>query len=106
MFSISWNAANVKFNVGKTITPFNVRLNNHRTDSNYPGPDTAPSDLHFSDDRHNVTRDASFTIIEKVKDFSKTDEEKGLILLKRENFWIKTLKTLKPKGLNQELNNV
>ena len=92
--------------VGKTITPFNVRLNNHRTDSKNPNSDTAPSDLHFSDNQHDFNRDAMFTVIEKIEAFSKTNEEKELILLKRENFWIKTLKTLTPKGLNQELNKI
>ena len=75
--------------VGKTITPFNVRLNNHRTDSNHPDDDTAPSDLHFSDEQHNFTRDASFTIIETIKDHTKTDEEKEYTLLKRETSGLK-----------------
>ena len=92
--------------VGKTTTPFNVRLNNHRTDANNPNADTAPCDLHFSDNNHNFTRDASFIIIEQIRDNSKSKEEKDTVLLRRENFWIKTLKTLKSNGLNQELNNV
>ena len=92
--------------VGKTITPFNSRLNKHRSDATHPNSDTIPADLHFSDNNHNFTKDASFTIIEQIKDANKSNEEKGTILLRRENFWIKKLKTLKPKGLNQELNNV
>ena len=92
--------------VGKTTTPFNVRLNNHRTDAKRPITDTAPCDLHFNDHQHDFTRDAAFIIIEQVRDTLKSKEEKDTILLKRENFWIKTLKTLKSNGLNQELNNI
>ena len=80
--------------VGKTTTPFNVRLNNHRTDAKRPTTDTAPCDLHFSDHQHDFNRDATFIIIEQVRDTLKSKEEKDTILLKREN------------GLNQELNNI
>ena len=92
--------------VGKTTTQFNIRLNKHRSDSFHPNTDTIPADLHFSNNNHNFTNDAAFTIIEQIQDRSKTEEEKGAILLKRENFWIKKLQTLTPNGLNQELNNI
>ena len=46
-------------------------------------------------------RDAKFTIIEQIN--QKNMERKEKIILKRENFWIKELKTLKPYGFNQEL---
>ena len=92
--------------VGKTTTSFNVRLNNHRADAAHPKSNTIPADIHFSKDHHNFTRDASFTIIEQIKDSTKTKKEKGQILLKWENFWINKLVTLTPNGLNQELNNV
>ena len=83
--------------VGKTITKFNVRLNNHHTDSKNPNSDNAPSDLHFSDNRHDFNRNAIFTTVEKTEAYSKTDEEKERILLKEKNVWIKTFETLNIK---------
>ena len=89
--------------IGKTENPFNIRLNNHRHGANYPTEDTIPAAKHFSTN-HVFIRDAKFTIIEQIKDSSKTKEEKRSILLRRENFWIDKMKTLTPLGLNQELN--
>ena len=89
--------------VGKIETPFNVRLNNHRHDAYNPTEDTIPAAKHFFTN-HDFNRDAKFIIIEKIKDYSKSQEEIGHILLRRENFWIMKLKTLKLNGLNQELN--
>ena len=89
--------------VGKTETPFNVRLNNHRIGANKQKEDTIPAARHFSQG-HNFNQDAKFTIIEQIKDKTKSKEEKRKILLNRENFWITKLKTLTPHGLNQELN--
>ena len=89
--------------IGKTENPFNIRLNNHRHGANNPTEDTIPAAKHFSIN-HVFNRDAKFTIIEQIKDNSKTKEEKRSILLRRENFWIDKMKTLTPLGLNQELN--
>ena len=77
-------------------------LHNHRHGANNPTEDTAAA-KHFSTN-HVFNRDAKFTIIEQIKDNSKTKEEKRSILLRRENFWIDKMKTLTPLGLNQELN--
>ena len=90
--------------VGKTETSFNVRLNNHRNNAYNPKPDTIPACKHFTDQQHDFNRDAKFTIIEQLTDLNKTREQKHATILKRENFWIQKLKTLKPNGLNQELN--
>eukprot|EP00111_Clytia_hemisphaerica_P008032 TCONS_00023381-protein len=92
--------------VGKTKTTFNVRLNKHRSATAHPTPTSIPADLHFANPQHNFLNDAKFTIIEEIKRKSKLIEEKDNILLKRENIWITKPKTLKPLGLNQELNNV
>ena len=92
--------------IGKTKTAFNERLNKHRSDTAHPTPTTIPADRHFANPQHNFQSDAKFTIIEEIKGQSKSIEEKDNILLKRENFWITKLKTLKPLGLNQELNNI
>ena len=90
--------------IGKSETTFNLRLNNHRSDAYNPNSHTIPACKHFSDNTHDFNRDARFTIIEQIKDATKTSEQKHIILLKRENFWMKKLKTLKPQGLNQGLN--
>lgn len=92
--------------IGKCERNFNERLNKHRSDANNPKPDTIPACKHFSNTHHNFNRDAIFTIIEKIEDQTKTPEEKHNIILRRENFWITKLQTLKPKGMNQELNLV
>ena len=84
--------------------PFNVRLNNHRKDARNPKEDTIPACKHFNGNGHDFNKNARFTIIEQIKDSTKTQEQKRTILLKRENFWITKLKTLTPLGLNMELN--
>ena len=89
--------------VGKTEAPFNIRINNHRSDANNPTEDTIPAAKHFSQN-HIFNKGAKFIIIEQIKDQSKSQEQKRKILLSRENFWITKLKTLRPHGLNQELN--
>ena len=89
--------------VGKTDNQFNIRLNSHRHGANNPTEDTIPAQKHFSVN-HNFNNDAQFTIIEQIKDQSKSPEEKRALLLQRENFWITKLKTLTPHGFNQELN--
>lgn len=90
--------------IGKSETPFNIRLNNHRKD--VKKPNSIPACRHFNDNQHIFDRDAKFTLIEQLKD---TNIEKALIttrLKRRENFWINTLRTLHPYGLNKDLNEV
>ena len=90
--------------VGKSETAFNVRLNNHRKDARNPRDDTIPACKHFHGNNHDFNKHARFTIIEQIKDFTKSYEDKRALLLRRENFWITKLKTLTPHGLNMELN--
>ena len=90
--------------VGKTETPFNHRLNNHRNNAYKSKQDTIPACRHFNENDHDFNRDAKFTIIEQIQDNNKTHSQKQKIILQRENFWILKLKTLTPYGLNQELN--
>lgn len=90
--------------VGKTETPFNHRLNNHRNNAYRPKLDTIPACKHFNNSGHDFNKDAKFTIIEQIRNFSKPTSERRKIILQRENFWITELKTLNPLGLNQELN--
>ena len=90
--------------VGKSETAFNIRLNNHRNNARNPKDDTIPACKHFHGNGHDFNKHAKFTIIEQIKDFTKTDEERHAILLRRENFWILKLKTLTPYGLKIDLN--
>ena len=90
--------------VGKTEWPFNERLNKHRFD--VPISDAQVADKHFNLPNHNFDRDAKFTLIEKLKNLEGDKEIKRNRILKRENFWIKELKTLQPYGLNAYLNRI
>ena len=87
--------------IGKSETPFNIRLNNHRKD--VKNPNSIPACKHFNEQGHIYERDAKFILIEQLKkDLNK--ELQSATLKRRENFWINKLKTLHPNGLNQELN--
>ena len=94
--------------VGKSETPFNLRLNNHRKDvKDINNSKAIPACTHFRKNGHDFNIHAKFTIIEQLNQIKTKSQDYLKILLKqRENFWIKTLDTLTPKGLNQELNNV
>jgi len=88
--------------VGKAETPLNLRINNHRKD--VANPNAIPVCKHFAQPAHKFNDHAKFTIIEQLKDQDISKETITTRLKERENFWIKTLETLTPKGLNQELN--
>ena len=91
--------------VGKSETPFNLRLNNHRKDVN--NPKATPACNHFKIYGHNFMKHAKFTLIEELTEISNVSKDTVKLRLKRrEDFWIIKLETLAPKGLNQELNNV
>ena len=91
--------------VGKAKTPLNIRINNHRKDVN--NPKSIPSNFHFRKPEHSLNLHAKFTLIEQLSNIHTTDKKTLQFRLKRrEDFWIKKLETLTPKGLNQELNNV
>ena len=51
--------------VGKSETPFNIRLNNHRKD--VKRSDSIPACQHFNNNRHEFNRDAKFTVIEQLR---------------------------------------
>ena len=81
----------------------NIRINKHRFDS--LSDDGLEVCKHFHQPNHSFNRDARFTVIEQIKKpFNK--EETRKLLEKRENFWIRRLKTLKPHGLNQYMNRI
>ena len=91
--------------VGKSETSFNLRLNNYRKD--VYNLKAIPACNHFKIHGHNFMKHAKFTLIEQLTEISNVSKDTLKLRLKRrEDFWIIKLKTLAPKGLNQELNNV
>ena len=87
--------------VGKTETEFNIRLNNHRKD--VWKPDAIPASRNFSDKSHDFNTHAKFILIEQIRHINIDKEKNKERLKQRQNFWIITVETLTPKGLNQEL---
>jgi len=88
--------------VGKCETQLNIRINNHRKD--VQSINAIPVCKHFNDKNHSFNDDARFTIIEQLKNLK---ESKAILterLKRREDFWINRLKTMRPDGLNIELN--
>ena len=88
--------------VGKAETEFNIRLNNHRKD--VWKPDAIPASHHFSGKKHNFNKHAKFILTEQIRHVDNDTEKNKERLKQREKFWILTLETLTPKGLNQERN--
>ena len=82
---------------GKSETPFNNRLNNHRLDAKKPT--SIPFDEHFLLPGHDFTKHARFIIIEQLK-VHKDKLVNRRILKEREDFWIEKLKTVAPYGMN------
>ena len=80
--------------VGKTETPFNVRLNNHRSNALHQKEDTIPTCKHFNNEGHRTAKKYRRQLKPAGKHHT---------VMSRESFWINKLQTLKPKGLNQEL---
>ena len=73
--------------VGKSETPFNIRLNNHRKDVNSM-TNTLSVSHHFRQANHSFNQDAKFTLIEQIKN-NKLDPLKARRTLEdHEDFWI------------------
>ena len=81
---------------------YNIWLNNHRKDVHKIN--TPEADQHFRLPNHNFNAHAKFTLIEQLNNIEPDKEMLRFRLKKREVFWIKKLKTLKPNGFNAELN--
>ena len=90
--------------IGKSEWPMNIRLNKHRNDVRRT--DAIDVCKHFNQATHNFNKNAKITIIEQIKNQNKDPQLIRKILEKREDFWIKELKTLHPYGFNKELNNI
>ena len=93
---------NNKAYVGKCETPGNLRINTHRSDSKKP--DSIAVDVHFGLPDHDFEKHAKFTFIEKITKKELSELQMTNLLLRREDFWILKLRTLKPDGFNDKLN--
>ena len=69
--------------VGKSETPFNIRLNNHRKDAKLHAQILVCK--HFNEQNHNFRQHAEFTLLEQIKRQTTTEETRTL-LKRRENF--------------------
>ena len=86
--------------VVKSEISFNTRLNNHHKDAKTP--DAILASRHFQEKNDIFNKHAKFIIIKKLTNTTKSKDIFLQRLIERENFWIQTLETLHPKGLNQE----
>lgn len=85
--------------IGKTTTPLKTRISEHR--SNIRNHDTkSPVAIHFTEARHNVST-LRYLGIEHIQ-LTNRGGDINSVLFKREAFWIYTLDTLSPKGLNKD----
>ena len=67
--------------VGKSETPFNLRLNNHRKDVN--NPKVIPACNHFKIHGHNFMKHAKFNLIEQLTEISNVSKDTLRLRLKR-----------------------
>jgi len=89
--------------VGKSETDLNIRLNNHRSHIKNKIKSCEIAE-HFIDNLdHNFEDDIKVTAIEKLKNEELDDDRKKHILKNRETFWIRTLNTFQPLGLNKRM---
>ena len=79
----------------------NRRINKHRNDAKRD--DAISIDQHFRTPGHSFN-DFRIIVIEEIADRTMTKEQTWHALLRREDFWIKTLGTLEPHGFNDKLN--
>ena len=80
----------------------NRRINKHRNDAKRD--DSIKIDQHFRSLNH-IFEDFRVIIIEEIEhQHTMTKEQIRLALLRREDFWVKTLGTLEPRGFNEKLN--
>ena len=87
---------------GNSEAEFKIRLNNHRKDVNRQNPPQA--DQHFKLSNNNFNQHVRFALVKQLDNMGIDKDLATLRLKKREDFWIKELKTLHPYGLSAELN--
>ena len=85
--------------IGKTTRPLKTRISEHRSNIRNHDP-KSPVAVHFTQHGHSVST-LRYSGIEVIKSPRRGGDINAL-LLKREAFWIYSLETLSPKGLNEE----
>ena len=70
--------------VGKAETSFNIRVNNHGKD--VKKVDAIMACKHFHHESHNFNKHAKFTIIDQLRNTSKSKETLTQRLIERQNF--------------------
>nr|XP_055053666.1 uncharacterized protein LOC129438772 isoform X1 [Misgurnus anguillicaudatus] len=85
--------------IGKTTRPLKTRISEHRSNIRNCDP-KSPVAVHFTQSSHNLAS-LRYCGIEVVKTPPRGGDINSL-LLRREAFWIYTLDTLFPKGMNEE----
>ncbi len=97
IYLITCTRCNIQY-VGQTSRPLKIRINEHKSNIRC-GKNTSVSN-HFNSSPHRPD-DFVVTGLEKVKlPETMSDSDKTRQLLHRESFWIYTLRTNKPTGLN------
>ena len=90
--------------VGKSEPPAHLRINTHRSD--VTEPKGGAFDHHFALPGHNFNEHVRFTLIKQVGDHRHNTKLQNRRLLEaREDYWMTRLKTIKPHGFNDGLNN-
>ena len=90
--------------VGKSETPLNIRLNNHKSHIKNKINSCELAE-HFIDNEedHNFIKDTTILPIETIKKEHMDIDRKKQLLRKRERFWMLKLKSCQPFGLNKRL---
>ena len=104
-FYLSWcdRCNDEKQYVGKLETQqANRRINKHR--NNAKKDNSIKIDQHFRSPGHTFD-DFRMIVIEEIENHeTMTKEQIRTALLRREDFWVKQLGTLEPRGYNEKLN--
>ena len=85
----------------KSEITFNLRLSNYQKDVNKQN--SLQADQHIQLPVHKFNKHTKFTLIKQLND-TNVDKKLRRHRLKKEDFWIKKLKTLQQHGFNSELN--
>ncbi|CAH3171643.1 unnamed protein product, partial [Porites lobata] len=103
IYIIECNICNLQY-IGKSGTPFNLRLNNHRNHIK-KGISSCGLTEHFLHNKrtHNFDNDVIITIIEQIRKDNISNERKKDLLRHREIFWQKKLNSMQPNGLNKRI---
>ena len=102
IYLLEWYICNIQY-AGKSETPFNIRLNNHR--KYVKNSNAIPASKHFNKHDHDFNNHGKVIIIKQPRNISTTSTGTLQEALKQpENFWIMKLEILAPHSLNQDLN--